>query len=198
MEDRLRPVAGGLLLGLFTLLFGIVWVVVLETQHEKIHDVLRSSVQSASSSHRDEMGAAWANGEKHKKGAPDNHDEGMEGHNMTGVEMGHEDPVMEEAHERLTRGHLHAMGLGLVAIAVSLVLAFLNSSRVIRTLASLATGVGAFIYPFSWIIMGFRTPSMGAEGAEESVMFIVGPAVILVLAGIVTTTICLLRGIARR
>lgn len=109
------------------------------------------------------------------------------GHNMNliGGNDHHDDPLTELAHTRLTRGHIHAMGLGLVALVISLLYSFLTVAEDKNKLIFTgAIGLGAFIYPFSWIIMGFRTTALGAEKAELSVMFIVGPAVLLVLTGL--------------
>ncbi|MBI5468355.1 MAG: hypothetical protein HY891_04405, partial [Deltaproteobacteria bacterium] len=40
----------------------------------------------------------------------------------------HDNPLMGLAHTRLVRGHLHAMGLGLATVLISLVLAFSSAS----------------------------------------------------------------------
>lgn len=98
---------------------------------------------------------------------------------------GHDEPGMEEAHERLTRGHLHAMGLGTVSIALSFMIAFLPAPHKMKTFASACLGVGGFFYPMAWIIMGYRTTALGAEAAQESVLPIVAFSVSLVLAGLI-------------
>lgn len=96
----------------------------------------------------------------------------------------HEDSVMEAAHERLARGHLHAMGLGIVSILVSFVFAFSTAPANVKTFASACLGTGGIFYPLSWIIMGFRTPALGMEAAQESVVPIVALSMLLVLAGL--------------
>lgn len=110
---------------------------------------------------------------------------GHDGHNMDGEGGHHNDPETELAHTRLTRGHIHAMGLGLVALIISLLYSFLTVvDHKKKLIFTGAIGLGAFMYPFSWILMGFRTTLLGAEVAELSVMFIVGPSVLLILSGL--------------
>lgn len=96
----------------------------------------------------------------------------------------HDDPLMALAHTRFVRGHLHAMGLGLATVLISLVIAFTTASARVKTIASVLTGLGGIIYPFAWIVMGYMTPSLGPEAAEASAVFIAGPGVGLVLLGV--------------
>ncbi|OGP29624.1 MAG: hypothetical protein A2073_07960 [Deltaproteobacteria bacterium GWC2_42_11] len=105
----------------------------------------------------------------------------------------HDSPIMELAHKRMVRGHLHAMGLGLVTIVISFLLAFTSASDRIKTIVPVLAGIGGFVYPFAWIVMGYRTPALGADGAEASVTTIAGPGVLLVLIGISTAIVFLLK-----
>ncbi|OGQ59368.1 MAG: hypothetical protein A3J24_05230 [Deltaproteobacteria bacterium RIFCSPLOWO2_02_FULL_53_8] len=109
----------------------------------------------------------------------------------------HEDEAIAQAHKRLTRGHIHAMGLGLIAIAVSLILAFLNAPNGIKAAAAACVGVGGLFYPMSWIIMGVRTVNLGLETAERSVLPIVALSVALVLIGIILTLAYLIKGLLK-
>jgi len=102
---------------------------------------------------------------------------------------------MELSHTRLRRGHVHSMGLGLVTIVISLVLAFTSAADKIKTIAPVLAGLGGIIYPFAWIVMGYRTPSLGPNAAEASVMMIAGPGVALVVLGIFTAAFFLLKDI---
>jgi len=115
----------------------------------------------------------------------------------SGLSM-HEDPAIEISHERLVRGHIHWMGLGTLAIVVSILLAFLNANVRLKAAASLVTSIGGLLYPVNWIIMGFRTPSMGPELAEQSVTLTAGPSIGLVLLGILMTIYCLITGLAKK
>ncbi|MEK6726377.1 MAG: hypothetical protein AABY54_07515 [Deltaproteobacteria bacterium] len=110
-------------------------------------------------------------------------------------EGAHDSPIMELAHKRLVRGHLHLMGLGLVTVVVSLILVFTSAPPLFKTIASVFTGIGGIIYPAAWIVMGYMTPRLGAAGAEAYVTVIAGPGVLLVTFGIVSTVIYLLKDI---
>ncbi|MBI3399298.1 MAG: hypothetical protein HY026_08755 [Deltaproteobacteria bacterium] len=110
-------------------------------------------------------------------------------------EGGHDSPIMELSHTRLRRGHVHAMGLGLVTIAISIVLAFTTAPDRVKIIAPILTGLGGLIYPFAWIVMGYRTPLFGPDAAEASVTVIAAPGIALVLLGISTAGLFLLKDI---
>ena len=209
MDERLRAVSAGLFIGLITLVFGIVWAIYIATQHERIHEILGKSLKPASVSSKvipDETngsGIAFAH-ERQLKGHGETMQMGemggmgeMEMEKPSGLSM-HEDPAIEISHERLTRGHIHWMGLGTLAIVVSILLAFLNANVRLKAAASLVTSIGGLLYPVNWIIMGFRTPAMGPDLAEQSVMLTAGPSVGLVLLGILMTIYCLITGLAKK
>ena len=184
---NIKPVRIGLILGLASILFGIFWVVYITAGHEDIHDALDSTSMAALSeveTSRDDVH------EDDSHGAPGHHDAGYSADEGEGAEPNghaHDDPVSEEAHEMLAKGHVHAMGLGLLTLCVSLVLSLVCMPRWLKTLGSISTGVGGLLYPFSWIIMGFKLPALGMEAAESSIMPIVGISVLLVLGGLFIT-----------
>jgi len=107
----------------------------------------------------------------------------------------HDSPIMELAHKRLVRGHLHLMGLGLVSVVLSLILCFTSAPPLFKTVASVLTGIGGIVYPAAWIVMGYMTPRLGAAGAEAYVTLIAGPGVLLVTFGIVSAITFLLKDI---
>jgi len=210
MDERLRAVSAGLFIGLITLVFGIVWAIYIVTQHERIHEILGKSLKPASASSKvipDEThgsGIAFAHerqlkghGETMEMGGMGKMEMGMEMEKPSGLSM-HEDPAIEISHERLVRGHIHWMGLGTLAIVVSILLAFLNANVRLKAAASLVTSIGGLLYPMNWIIMGFRTPAMGPELAEQSVTLTAGPSIGLVLLGILMTIYCLITGLAKK
>ncbi|MBI5455229.1 MAG: hypothetical protein HY956_11410 [Deltaproteobacteria bacterium] len=193
MKNQIRPVFVGVLLGIFSVIFGIFWAMYLATQHDSIHRTLslsaRSSIEekfvvSPEGGHADHSAHGG-------HAAPDKAVSNEGGaHSMHAA---HSDDEMEEAHERLTRGHLHAMGLGILTISVSVLLSFLSAPQRMKTLAATCLGTGGFFYPFSWIIMGYRTTALGVEAAAESVVPIAGLSAILVLAGVFLTLFFLAR-----
>ena len=107
----------------------------------------------------------------------------------------HDSPIMELAHKRLVRGHLHLMGLGLVSIVMSLILGFTSAPPLFKTIASVFTGIGGIIYPVAWIVMGYMTPQLGAAAAEAYVIVIAGPGVLLVSFGLISAIIFLLKDV---
>lgn len=221
MQPFLRPVGIGLILGLLSLLFGVIWAVHLTVNHDSIHRRLNDSAMSVIKdkfviNSTDTNGHSSHDGSAHDHSA---HDHGSPPHDReapapmehahdgapsggpidAGAERavnhhGHDTPWMEAAHERLTRGHLHAMGLGLLSICVSLTLSLIKAQVKIKTLASACVGIGGFFYPFSWIMMGFRTPALGMDGAAESVFPIVAFSVFLVVTGILLTLFYVVKG----
>lgn len=105
----------------------------------------------------------------------------------------HGSPDMAKAHERLAKGHVHAMGLGVMSIVVSMLLAWLPASARAKTFAAACVGTGGIFYPLAWILMGMRTTAMGAAGAEASVLPMVGLSVVLVALGLFLTLVYALK-----
>ena len=163
-------------MGLLTLVFGIMWAMFLATQHDWIHEYSESAKEASLSgyAHADEGGH---NGES----------EASEDGGVTGKPLG------EVVHERLRRGHIHAMGLGLLAIVVSFVFAFTQAPARVKSFGSAMVGAGCLVYPFSWILMGLRTPALGPVAAEGSVIIIVGPCLLLILGSIALATVYLFK-----
>lgn len=203
MMDAIRPVRLGILIGLIGILFGISWAFWLVLGHERIHSSLEASraaleqpVQEANHHAENRIKSVkheHSNGKEHmhvKQEAADQDKPSQHAHGSW-----HDDALMELAHTRLVRGHLHAMGLGLLAIIISVVLSFTSAEAWIKTAASVFAGIGGLIYPLSWIVMGYRTPSMGPELAEASVTLIVGPGVVLVLSGVLATAFFIFKDI---
>lgn len=204
MTELIKPVRYGILIGLLGLVFGIGWAFYLVLGHDKIHKTLEEravkSQEVQSLIQLIEPATAHAHsGESHDEQMMDM--PGMEEHQHSAMEGSkksmdeHDSPVMDMAHERLTRGHIHSMGLGLVTIVISLILAFTSAADKIKTIAPVLTGLGGLIYPFAWIVMGYRTPSLGPDAADASVTFIAGPGIALVTLGIFTAGTFLLKDI---
>lgn len=200
VREELKPVAIGLLLGLLSVIFGIFWAVYLTVSHEDIHRGLEADA-SASLEEKFVINSA-SNGHDHSSHGAEKDDIAEQAeanahdHSAHGTQQSfgaHESPLMEAAHERLTRGHIHAMGLGVMTIAVSALLAFIPAPLRLKTFASACIGTGGIFYPLAWIVMGFRTTASGMAAAQESVLPMVALSVFLVFAGIILTLIFLLR-----
>lgn len=212
MNRTIRPVSIGLLLGILGLLYGVFWAMYITVHHERIHAAFKESAGAAKGPipvHAPEEGHKDA-------GAP--HDHGSHPHDPAEANEGggarmtdekpekeavlsdthahatHDDPVEEAAHERLVKGHVHAMGLGVLTICVSLVISLTAAPKALKTLASACLGVGALLYPSAWIIMGYRTPAIGVEAARGSVFPIAALSVLLVLSGLLISLFYLIKG----
>jgi len=96
----------------------------------------------------------------------------------------HGSPEMATAHERLAKGHVHAMGLGIMSIAVSMLLALIPASPRSKTFAAACVGTGGLFYPLAWILMGMRTTALGSAGAEASVLPMVALSLVLIGMGL--------------
>ncbi len=225
--DMIRPVRVGIVLGLATIVFGMLWVMFIKTQHEFLHKVMAevnieipseglslaglSIVPTAhasgtgSHSHGEETMAKKAGTDSHHGSTDtqinnkDNHNDNMPAETsmvMSGSGESHGGPdhhakggedLEALAHKRLVRGHIHAMGIGLLVILVSLMLSATIATEKVKYITSTCLGIGGFFYPFTWIIMGLFTQSFGAAQAEQSVMILVGPTVLLILGSVMTT-----------
>lgn len=201
MLDVIKPVRYGILIGLFGFLFGIIWAFYLTLGHDRIHETLQKKmprtlqiVPAPDQTHRMEGDST------HKEGVSHNRSEGWFKISPAGGKKEHfkgkyDNPLMEISYRRLTRGHIHSMGLGIVTIIVSLIIAFTSATYRIKIIASTLSGVGGIIYPIAWIVMGYRTPTLGPDGADASVTTIAGPGVALITLGILTAIAFLIKDI---
>ncbi|MBE9528004.1 MAG: hypothetical protein IME99_02055 [Proteobacteria bacterium] len=201
---NLRPVIPGIILGIAGLTFGILWAIYLEVGHESMHEGMQApAVSSVATSNSASTTHLHSDGNAHehaaKKVAPVVVDSSAGHHAPVGhhseaaaTAHPHDNPLEEKAHESLKKGHVHAMGLGLVTVAVSVVIGLLGASSAIKLLGSLCLGVGGLLYPLSWIIMGFKIPALGLEAAETAILPIVGVGVVLIFIGFAVTLYSLL------
>jgi hypothetical protein len=68
----------------------------------------------------------------------------------------------------LKRSHEHFQGLGAISIGLILLLSSTWLKPVIKTVVSIGTGLGAFIYPLFWYITAYNAAEMGKHAAKES------------------------------
>ncbi|MEK7679259.1 MAG: hypothetical protein AAB356_03605 [Deltaproteobacteria bacterium] len=207
-SQRIKPVLLGVFLGTLCVLFGILWAIYLVVNHDGIHkrfeadmSAMQTAQQAAQGIGRSERGAlreeVHADGKRHMHESAEASADAAkpETHRMEGMAASahHMQDPTGEAHKRLARGHAHWMGLGILAICLSLMLAFLDASPRVKTLGSALIGIGALIYPISWIFMGYKTISLGIEGAQEAALPFVALSVPLVLFGLVICLFYLVR-----
>jgi len=70
--------------------------------------------------------------------------------------------------KNLKRAPEHFMGLGSVSLAMCLFIALSPAPRKVQLISSTAVGFGALCYPAFWALTAYRSPSMGAHAAKES------------------------------
>ncbi len=165
---RIRLVRHGLLMGMLALLCGELWAVYLATHHEQLHgDFERQSALMSQIM------------EPH-----DHADDMMHGHDMDSMLQGqhsHSGSLATDAMQRLLRGHIHFMGIGMLVIIMLLLVAASSLKSIWKRLLGWSFGLGALLYPPAWILMGLRTVELGPQGAEASVLWLFGPAVALLI-----------------
>ena len=84
------------------------------------------------------------------------------------------------------RAHLHASGLGAIALGVCLMVAFLPPGRcLIKLISTTALGAGSLGYAMFWMFAGMRAPGLGSTGAaKETLGWFAKPAVGLCVIGL--------------
>jgi len=202
----INTVRHGLILGIVALIMGALWAAYMATNHEKLHGAFEAqqiSIQQAMMEKQmngmamDDMGMGHAHGSEM---AADHHNE-VQPHAEGGHQAGshgdsalhsHSGSLAKDAMQRLLRGHIHAMGLGVLVCVLLLIVAFTSLKDVWKKVFGLTFGLGAVLYPPAWVIMGFRTVELGPEAAEASIMWLFGPAVGLLIGSMIALLIVLL------
>ena len=83
------------------------------------------------------------------------------------------------------RAHLHANGLGVIALGLILFLSFFEANNKIKTTAALCLGLGSLGYSTFWMFAGLIAPGMGSTGmAKESLKFLAIPSAGLCITGL--------------
>jgi hypothetical protein len=91
----------------------------------------------------------------------------------------------------LKRAHLHGGAIGTAALALCMLLAFLErSSSAVRGGVSAALGLGAFGYPIFWMLAALRAPGLGGTGAaKETLGWLAIPSSGLIIAGLLAVLV---------
>ncbi len=204
LRSALSPVHHGIAMGLLALICGGVWAGYIATHHELLH----GSFEAAEASIKQEKAKkamadmdmnAMSMGHDHAVGSVENHDKastpshGTEGHHADGGGHGHANgeqhshsgSLATDAMQRLLRGHIHFMGIGLLAILMLVLVASTSLKPCWKKVFGWTFGLGALMYPPAWILMGFRTVELGPQAAEASVLWLFGPAVGLLIGSLI-------------
>lgn len=75
--------------------------------------------------------------------------------------------IDESAWTYSLRAHMHAGGIGSIAIGASVLLSLLGVGRTAKLAASTLLGIGSVGYPMFWMLAGMRAPSLGSTGAAK-------------------------------
>lgn len=200
-NEIIASVRLGLILSVAALLCGAFWAAYMATHHEQLHGAFEAQeekVQQAQMQHlmedmqMDSMELNESTDHPHAAGAlvdSRNHDAAA---HATGGQHSHSGSLAEDAMQRLLRGHIHFMGIGVLAAVLLLVTAFTSLKPCWKKVLGWTFGLGALAYPPAWILMGFRTVELGPQAAEASVMWLFGPAVGLLLASMSALFVVLL------
>ena len=86
----------------------------------------------------------------------------------------------------MKRAHLHANGLGVIAVCLVLLTAILPMPDKIKTLTALCLGLGAFGYSIFWMLAGLKAPGLASTGAaKESLRLLAMPSSGLCMVGLI-------------
>jgi len=162
MIDRLMPVREGLLLGVLAVAYGWGLGVAFGAVEDAMKDGLRSSAEASRALYLEKSG-----GDANSAAAAVKE-------------------TLDKSWNYYQRAHLHAGAIGAVTIGLSLALAFLETARLWRRLASSLLGLGALGYPLFWMLAAQRAPALASTAAaKESLAWLAVPATASLLAGLV-------------
>ncbi len=93
----------------------------------------------------------------------------------------------EKAWKYLKRAHEHFMGLGVVGLVLSIFIGLSPNDPKQKMIVSTMVGLGAFLYPLSWLLISIKTASVGAHNAKESLELIAQAGAGLCFIGLLGT-----------
>ena len=194
----INPVRHGLILGIFALIAGALWAAYVTTHHQQLHGGFEAQEQAQQAAYMQNMAAelnmdaiaSMDTGHSHDANTAANHHADAGGHEA-GAQHSHTGSLANDAMQRLLRGHIHAMGLGVLSCVLLLIVALTTLKDCWKKVFGFTFGLGAVLYPPAWVIMGFRTVELGPEAAEASIMWLFGPAVGLLLGSMVALLLVL-------
>lgn len=93
--------------------------------------------------------------------------------------------VVSKSWDYFKRSHLHANGIGTTALALILLLSFLNAKTLLRKTTAIFLGVGGFGYSLFWLLAGLKAPSLGStELAKEALAWFAVPSAGMCILGV--------------
>ena len=198
LRESLQPVSHGLAMGLIALIFGALWAAYMASHHERLHGAFESQ---EARNNQDEIEFQTTGMDKTELilEAHASTGESVDGHShhdatdhsRSGKQHTHSGSLAGDAMQRLLRGHIHFMGIGLLTIIALLIVASTALRTVWKKAFGWSLGLGALLYPPAWILMGFRTVELGLESAEESVLWLFGPAAGMIIGSLIALILVL-------
>jgi len=205
LRESIDSVYHGLGMAVLALIFGALWAGYLATHHEQLHgafEAQETKQQQAQMQHLmqdmniDGMGiehahaGGLATNQPHASSIHEDADGAQPGHHEGGqageeTMHSHSGSLAMDAMQRLLRGHIHFMGIGILVIAVLFLVAASSLKSFWKKIFGWTFGLGALLYPPAWLLMGFRTVELGPQGAEASVLWLFGPAVALLIGSLI-------------
>ncbi|HKI62298.1 MAG TPA: hypothetical protein VKA31_08400 [Mariprofundaceae bacterium] len=203
LKEALKPVHHGFGMAVLALILGALWAAYMATHHEQLHGAFEAQEakqqQSQMQNMMEDMNMeGMAMDPAHKTATSENHTHGVESAHPGGAEPdhhagehavagmhSHSGSLAMDAMQRLLRGHIHFMGVGILAIVMLILVASSGLKSHGKKTFGWTFGLGALLYPPAWILMGFRTVELGPQAAEASVLWLFGPAVALLIGSLI-------------
>lgn len=195
LKEALKPVHHGFGMAVLALILGALWAAYMGTHHEQLHSAFEAQEekgQQAQMNHlmkdmsMDSMQMEDAANHNHSSAMPDGHQDGHDAaSHATGDQHSHSGSLAKDAMQRLLRGHIHFMGIGILSIVMLILVASTSLEVLWKKTFGWTFGLGSLLYPPAWILMGFRTVELGPQAAEASVLWLFGPAVGLLIGSLV-------------
>ncbi|MDX8408459.1 MAG: hypothetical protein R8J84_00230 [Mariprofundales bacterium] len=197
LRESLRDVHHGIGLAVLALILGALWAAYMATHHEQLHGGFekQEAAQKETSMQQMDM-KGMSLGSVSNLMVPSAHAHGGEAHGAGGGhadeeaaagghQHSHSGSLAMDAMQRLLRGHIHFMGIGMLAIVMLILVASTALKGCWKKVFGWTFGLGALLYPPAWILMGFRTVELGPQAAEASVLWLFGPAVALLIGSLI-------------
>ncbi|MDQ6993589.1 MAG: hypothetical protein Q9M31_08935 [Mariprofundus sp.] len=200
LRASIQSVYHGLAMALLALIMGALWAAYIATHHEQLHggfEAQEASIEKLEMQHhKQELDMTGMNMDHaHADSAaphahPDSSESHQDNHSDSSAtadvhQHSHSGSLATDAMQRLLRGHIHFMGVGIMVIVMLILVASTSLKSCWQKVFGWTFGLGTLMYPPAWILMGFRTVELGPEAAEESVLWLFGPAVALLIGSLI-------------
>jgi len=192
LRESLAHVYHGLTMALLALIMGALWAAYIATHHEQLHggfEQQEAVVKKAEMKHHmqelDMSGMTIGHAHAAGAGSHAHHDAAGDGAVEQAHQHSHSGSLAKDAMQRLLRGHIHFMGIGIMTIVMLILVSITALKSCWKKTFGWTFGLGALLYPPAWILMGFRTVEFGPQGAEASVLWLFGPAVGLLVGSLI-------------